>query len=167
MTKYDAISYMKKTHRERVSETDTIECKRNFDIDFMLWFRNIMWTQCKNACYCVKIPHSSAFKYNRMFNLSKRLQSLLWFSQFSNGDWTNESNGGRDKPSEKSRERQKCWYWAYISAIYLYYSWMLEHACNWHLQCMYWVKGIEIKRESGPNVDVKCWVWIWSTMGTT
>lgn len=63
----------------------------------MLWFWNIMWTLCKiaNACYCVKIPHLSAFKYNRMFNLSKRLQSLL-LSSIQNDDWRNDndSNGG-------------------------------------------------------------------------
>lgn len=95
----------RKGENEIEIEKEACESAReSFNIfDFMSWFWNIMWTLCKiaNACYCVKIPHLSAFKYNRMFNLSKRLQSLLLSSiQY---DWRNDNDGsGGDGDGERN-----------------------------------------------------------------
>lgn len=104
----------------------------------MLWFWDIMCVlllpllfRCKiaNACYCVKIPHLSAFKYNRIFNLSKRSRK-----SFVHHRWDRHSHAERARVNE----------WAihhigrtYISPdLFIWFVCMLWHVCNWHLVCL-------------------------------
>lgn len=63
-----------KREREREKILTLISCS---DFEISSSIRGWAMQNCKCMLLCVKMPHLSAFKYNRMFNLSKRSQNLL------------------------------------------------------------------------------------------